>query len=193
MRSRKPIAPASTAWRARSAIRSTSSAKWPARRPTPGHPWRRPGARRGVPGRRRPCRSFDPASTSRYSGNDFQSQSRPSWRAIPGMSSTPSINSIRPVVIGSLDRGETDPAVAGDRRGDAVPRRRLEALVPRDLPVVVGVGRRRSRGRRQRRRRSSSRRPVPLTRPTSTTSPPATATSARRGAPPRCRRRRSPL
>ena len=37
------------------------------------------------------------------------------------------------------DRGESDPAVAGDHRGDAVPRRRLEPVVPDGLTVVMGV------------------------------------------------------
>jgi hypothetical protein len=44
-----------------------------------------------------------------------------------------------PLVVGGADRGEADAAVAGDDRGDPVPRRRDHALVPRGLAVVVGV------------------------------------------------------
>ena len=35
------------------------------------------------------------SSASRYSANDSHDQSIPSWRAVPGMSSTASINSMR--------------------------------------------------------------------------------------------------
>ena len=35
------------------------------------------------------------SSASRYSGKLSQSQSMPSWSAVPGMSSTPSISSMR--------------------------------------------------------------------------------------------------
>ena len=35
------------------------------------------------------------SSASRYSGNDSHVKSMPSWSAVPGMSSTPSISSIR--------------------------------------------------------------------------------------------------
>ena len=35
------------------------------------------------------------SSESRYSANDSHCQSMPSWRAVPGMSSTPSISSMR--------------------------------------------------------------------------------------------------
>jgi hypothetical protein len=42
-------------------------------------------------------------------------------------------------VVSRTHRGEADTAVAEDDRGDAVGGRRLETIVPRDLPVVVGV------------------------------------------------------
>ena len=42
-------------------------------------------------------------------------------------------------MVGVVDRGETDAAVPHHDGGDAVPRRRLHPLLPRGLPVVVGV------------------------------------------------------
>ena len=43
------------------------------------------------------------------------------------------------LVVGRADRREADAAVAGDDRGDAVPRRRAEPVVPGGLAVVVHV------------------------------------------------------
>ncbi len=43
------------------------------------------------------------------------------------------------VVVGVVHRREPDPTVAGDHRGHAVPRRRLQPLVPGGLAVVVRV------------------------------------------------------
>ena len=45
----------------------------------------------------------------------------------------------QPLVPVGRGRGEADAAVAHHDRGDAVPRRRREPRVPRDLGVVVGV------------------------------------------------------
>ena len=42
-------------------------------------------------------------------------------------------------VVAVVHRREPDAAVAHHHGGDAVPRRRLEAVVPGGLPVVVGV------------------------------------------------------
>ena len=82
----------------------------------------------------------DPAATaSRYSPKDCHSQLRPSCRAAPGMSSTPSISSMRRSWSLGTHRCEADPAVAHHHGGDAVPRRRGEVVVPGGLAVVVGV------------------------------------------------------
>ena len=43
------------------------------------------------------------------------------------------------VVVRGAHGREADAAVPHDNRGDAVPRRRCDAVVPRGLPVVVGV------------------------------------------------------
>ena len=50
------------------------------------------------------------------------------------------LHQIDQVVLGTgLHRGEADAAVAEDRRGHAVPRRRRHLGIPRGLPVVVSV------------------------------------------------------
>ena len=72
-------------------------------------------------------------------GNVSHSHERPSCRAVPGMSSTPSISSMRRSWSAGPHRREADAAVAHHDRGHAVPGRRGELGVPRGLAVVVGV------------------------------------------------------
>ena len=79
------------------------------------------------------------SSASRYSGKLSQSHSMPSASAVPGMSSTPSINSISHCSLALGHRRETHAAIAGDDGGDAMTGRRVEHLVPRGLAVVVRV------------------------------------------------------
>ena len=57
----------------------------------------------------------------------------------PGMSSTPSISSMRLSRSAGLHRREADAAIAHHRGGDAVPGRRRRCGVPDRLAVVVGV------------------------------------------------------
>ena len=117
-----------------------------------------------------------PSSASRYSGNDSQRKSMPSWSAVPGMSSTPSISSIRNDSLAGAHRREADAAVAHHERGDAVPGRGREQRIPGDLPVVVGVHVHPA-GRDDWPRASSSRRPRSATLPTATMRPASIATS----------------
>ena len=70
-----------------------SRRRW--RRRGPARPSRRRAARRGAPGRRRRAPAAVASSASRYSANDSHRQSMPSCSAVPGMSSTPSISSMR--------------------------------------------------------------------------------------------------
>ena len=63
----------------------------------------------------------------------------PADRAAPGMSSTPSIRPMSHSCAVGRARGEADAAVAHHDGGDAVPARRRQQRVPRDLAVVVGV------------------------------------------------------
>ena len=88
--------PAATPSAASAAHRRRSRPRWGGRcGRRPAHPWRGGAARRAAPGRRGRCRAGRRSSASRYSPNVCHDQSRPSWRAEPGMSSTPSISSIR--------------------------------------------------------------------------------------------------
>ena len=79
------------------------------------------------------------SSASRYSPKLCHAQSRPSCSAVPGMSSTPSISSMRRSRSAGRTGREADAAVAHHDGGDAVPRRRQQAAVPGGLAVVVGV------------------------------------------------------
>ncbi len=45
----------------------------------------------------------------------------------------------QPILILHPTRREAHPAIAGNHRGDTVPRRRLQPLVPGRLPVIMGV------------------------------------------------------
>ena len=56
-----------------------------------------------------------------------------------GMSSTPSISWISRTWSARPARREADAAIAHDRRGDAVLRRRRDVLAPGDLAVIMGV------------------------------------------------------
>ena len=135
----KPSAPASIASRASSAIARDVVRRSPASRCAPRSPIT---CRRSAP-----CGTWTatstsngrPSSASRNSGNDCQSQDRPS-------SSTDARDVLdafhqldEPVVVGRAHRREADAAVADDDGRDAVPRRRDHALAPRRLAVVVGV------------------------------------------------------
>ena len=64
---------------------------------------------------------------------------RPRARALPGMSSTPSISSISVACSPGGHGAKPDAAVAHDERGDPVAERRVELVVPGRLPVVVRV------------------------------------------------------
>ena len=85
------------------------------------------------------------------------------------------------LVVGGAHRREADAAVADHHGGDAVPRRRDHALVPRGLAVVVGVDVDEAGRDEQAVGVDRARRPLPSTRPTSVTTPSSMATSAVRG------------
>ena len=120
------------------------------------------------------------SSASRYSPKLCHDQSRPSWRAEPGMSSTPSISSMRRSWSAGRTGANPTPQLPMTTVVTPCQRRGQQAAVPGGLAVVVAVdvdeAGRDERGRRRRARC----RPVPSTRPTSTMRPSAMATSATR-------------
>ena len=128
---RRPLRP--TAWPSSRRLR-----EWRRRRGR-ARPSRRPAARRAGPGRR--CRAHAASLRARRGirGSSPTASRCPSCNAVPGMSSTLSISSIRSVVLVAPGRRETHAAVAHDDSGRAVPGRRRDLRVPGDLAVVVRV------------------------------------------------------
>ena len=135
----KPMAPASTAWRARAGHRLDVLGR--------GHlalgaalahdveAQRRRGAR-GWRGRRR---SDAPSSASRNSGNDCQFHGRPSWRAAPGMSSTPSISWISRSWSAGRTGAKPTPQLPATTVVTPCQADGMQARVPGGLAVVVHV------------------------------------------------------
>ena len=121
----RPSAAMSSAWRARGARRA--------------RPSRSVAAPRAAPAARRRCRTAGRRARRGTRGTTASSTSRPSCSTVPGMSSTPSISSMRRSWSSGVHGCEADAAVADDDRRDAVPRRRDHARVPRRLAVVVAV------------------------------------------------------
>ena len=137
--------------------RSRSRARRPRRlreRSPPSGRFRRWSARRRCcsarPSRRRAPRRAAPASpmsigarllrARRDTAGSSPTASRCLRRApVPGMSSTPSISSIRKSCVSGPHRREADAAVAHDDRRHAVPAGRRQDRIPGRLTVVVRV------------------------------------------------------
>ena len=79
------------------------------------------------------------SSASRYSGKVSHPQRDALGSAVPGMSSTPSISSMSQSSWPGRTGANPTPQLPMTTRGDAVPARRREQRVPRDLAVVVRV------------------------------------------------------
>ena len=98
------------------------------------------GAERGVaaPARRSRSRAACCRSRSRYSGK-LSHPRDPLVESGAGMSSTPSMRRIRKLGTSAAAPARSPPRSSPDDGRDALPRRRRQQRIPRDLAVVVGV------------------------------------------------------